>query len=57
MHCFILNGKELPIYYSTMADIFRDVFHDIYLWSFEASHFHMGHVVIEVPINISTKFK
>ena len=25
-HCFILNGKELLIHYSTIADIFRDVY-------------------------------
>ena len=25
-HCFILNGKELPIHYSTISDVFRDVF-------------------------------
>ena len=25
-HCFILNGKELPIHYSTIADAFYDVF-------------------------------
>ena len=25
-HCFILNGKELPIHYSTTTDVFRDVF-------------------------------
>ena len=24
--CFILNGKELPIYHSTIADVFRDFF-------------------------------
>ena len=25
-HCFILNGKELTVHYSTIADVFCDVF-------------------------------
>ena len=33
-HCFILNGKELHAHYSTIADVFRDAFCDVYLWSF-----------------------
>ena len=49
-HGFILNGKELPIHYSTIADVFRDVFCDVYLRSFKVLHFRRGHVVIEVPI-------
>ena len=44
MHCFILNGKELPIHYSTIADIFRDVFRDVYLRSFKVLHFRSSHV-------------
>ena len=50
-HYFILNGKELPIHYSTIADVFRDVFCDFYLRSFMVLHFRGGHVVIEAPIN------
>ena len=45
-HCFILNGKELSIHYSTIYDVFCDV----YLQSFKVSHFHRGHVVIKTPI-------
>ena len=46
-HCFILNEKELPIHCSTIADVFRDVFCDVYLRSFKVLHFRKGHVVIE----------
>ena len=49
-HCFILNGKELPIHYSTIADVFRDVFTDVYLRSFKVLHFRRGYVVKETPI-------
>ena len=49
-HCFILNGKELPIHYSTIADVFRDVFCDVYLQPFKVLYFRSGHVVIEAPI-------
>ena len=34
-HCFILNGKELSIHYSTTADVFLEVFCDVYLRSFK----------------------
>ena len=44
-HCFILNGKELPSHYSTIGDVFRDVFCDVYLRSFKVLHFRRGHVV------------
>ena len=49
-HCFILNGKELPIHYSTIANVFHGIFCDINLRSFKISHFCRGYVVIEVPI-------
>ena len=52
-HRFILNGKELAIHYSTIADVFRDVFCDVYLQSFKVLHFHGGHVVMEAPISFS----
>ena len=55
-HCFILNGKELPIHYSTTADIFRDVFCDVYLRAFYIFlHFRRGHIVIETPIGMSER--
>ena len=54
MRCFILNEKELPIYYSTIADVFRDLFCDVYLRSFKVLHFRSSHVVIETPINFRT---
>ena len=38
-HCFIPNGKEFPVHYSTIADVFRDVFRHVYLWSFKVLHF------------------
>ena len=34
-HCFILNGRELPIHYSTIADLFCEIFRDVYLQSFK----------------------
>ena len=37
-------GKELPVHYSTIADVFRDVFCDVYLRSFKVLHFRVGHV-------------
>ena len=49
-HCFIVNGMEFPIHYSKMADIFRDVFCDVYLRSSEVLKFRRGHAVIEAPI-------
>ena len=50
MHCSIVNEKELPIHYSTIADVFHDVFCDVYLRSFKVLHFLWDHVVIETPI-------
>ena len=51
-HCFILNRKEVPIHYSTIADVFHDVFCDIYLRSSKILHFRRGHVVIEAFSNV-----
>ena len=47
MHYFILNGKELPINYSTTADVLRDVF---VMFIFKILRFRRDHVVIETPI-------
>ena len=45
-HCFLLNGKELPIHLLTIPDLFRDVFCDVYLRSLQLNvlHFRSGHV-------------
>ena len=49
-HCLILNGKELPIHWLTIADVFCDVF-VMFIWrSLNALHFRRGHVVIETSI-------
>ena len=48
--CYILIGKGLPIHYSTIADLFRDVFCDGYLRSFTVLHFRTGHIVVETPV-------
>ena len=34
MHCFILNGKALPIHWLTTVDVVRDDFCDVYLRSY-----------------------
>ena len=49
-HCFILNGKELPIHYQTIADVFRDVFVMLICRLLRSYIFCKGHVVIEAPI-------
>ena len=54
MYCFILNGKDLPIHYLTIADMFRDLSCDVYLRSFVVFHFYGSREVIETPMTKSS---
>ena len=54
MYCFILNGKDLPIHYLTIADMFRDLSCDVYLWSFVVFRFYGSREVIETPMTKSS---
>ena len=51
MHCFILNGKELPIHWLTTVSIFCDIFVMLIQQSLNDLHFRRGHIVIEIPVN------